>query len=130
MENTRSSNFILPYCKFRTHTDFIHYLHRDLNPTNIIYQTNHVKFIDWDMAYPGYREDDVAMSLICLLDNCAKGDEIFWANKFLFGYHKIFSQSWVSLQSEILRAAIAIAGLRQAVAGWLQIKETRAQVIG
>jgi serine/threonine protein kinase len=112
------ANFLLPYCKFRTHTDFIHYLHRDLNPTNIIYQPNHIRFIDWDMAYPGFREDDVAMSLICLLDNCANGDEIVWANKFLFGYQKIFPQSWVSLQSEILRAAIAVSGLRQAVAGW------------
>ena len=109
---------LLPLTFNRPHTGKIHYIHRDLNPGNVLVTTKGACIIDWNMTHFNYREDDVAMTICCLCDNCEDNIETTIASKFLEGYYSIIREDWCELNHPILKAAIAIAGLRQAVSGW------------
>lgn len=109
---------ILGLSQYRERTDPVHYIHRDLNPSNVLRTSENVYLIDWEMAYGGHREDDVAMAICCLADLCETGEEKDLANGFLEGYRQALAVAWAELEHPVLRSAIALAGLRQAVAGW------------
>ena len=117
-ELNSTASLLLPLTKSRENTNMAHYLHRDLNPNNVIAYEGSLKIIDWDMNHPGFREDDLAMSLICLMDKCEYGQEQIFAETFLSGYKKVLPAEWASLEHNIFRSAIALASLRQGVAGW------------
>ncbi|MEA2173470.1 MAG: hypothetical protein QOD00_1062 [Blastocatellia bacterium] len=114
----RLAGRLLPHTKRREHTSPARYIHRDLNPTNLLKAADGVRLIDWEMAHGGHAEDDVAMSLCCLADGCREGEEAAIALEFLKGYGTAAPAQWLSLDHPALRAAVALAGLRQAVAGW------------
>lgn len=109
---------VLPLSQYRERTEPVHYIHRDLNPENVLKAGERAYLIDWEMAYGGHREDDVAMAICCLADSCEAGKEREIAINFLKGYRQTSSAAWTVLEHPVLRSAIALAGLRQAVAGW------------
>lgn len=100
------------------------YIHRDLNPGNIIKSFSYIYLIDWDMTYGGYIEDDVAMSICCLgtLEFGQISSLISHCDEFLRGYRLQNDVDWASRESSILISAIALAGLRQGVSGWFSDK--------
>jgi len=109
---------LLPAARYREHTEPVHYIHRDLNPMNVLKGARGVRILDWEMAYGGHREDDVAMAICCLADSSVAGSEEGIATEFLAGYRISLPTPWATLSHPLLRSAIALAGLRQAVAGW------------
>ena len=108
---------------YRPHTEPVHYIHRDLNPGNILKTSSGVYLIDWDMSHGGHREDDVAMS-ICCLASMVEGEKTFssFCKEFLNGYRRRIPAEWAVYNSPTMVSAIALAGLRQAVSGWFSDK--------
>ena len=109
---------LLPHTLNRVHTLPVHYIHRDLNPDNSIPTENGVCLIDWEMTCGGHREDDVAMTICCFADSESASHEDKIAADFLEGYRQALPVPWADLSHPVLRSSIALAGLRQAVAGW------------
>jgi len=102
----------------------IQYVHRDLNPGNIIKSKEYVYLIDWDMAYGGYIVDDIAMSICCLGAVAIEQGESLTRHckDFLIGYMSENQVKWDDKDSSELVSAIALAGLRQGVSGWFSDK--------
>ena len=116
------AKYLLSKITIRNHTNLVHYIHRDMNPSNVINTKNGVFLIDWDMAHGGYRIDDVAMAICCLAqqdDTCLLMD---FYSEFIEGYRQYIRVDWADCSSAELLSAIALAGLRQAVAGWFTDK--------
>lgn len=105
---------------YGTKRNKVQYIHRDLNPDNILKDSKNIYLIDWDMAYGGYIQDDVAMSICCLAPLAQEyGRSLMEHCKdFLRGYNIYNDQDWSTLYSQELISAIALAGLRQGVSGW------------
>lgn len=105
-------------------TEHIQYIHRDINPNNIIKSPQYTYLIDWDMAHGGYIQDDVAMSICCLgalAQESGVGLESHCRN-FLDGYREHNNVDWANSKSEVMISAVALAGLRQGVSGWFSDK--------
>ncbi|MDF2943092.1 MAG: Phosphotransferase enzyme family [Herbinix sp.] len=117
------SKLLLDTITCRPHTNPVHYIHRDLNPGNIIKSDSGVYIIDWDMTHGGHREDDVAMSLCCLANITNSNFEaLSFCREFLNGYRKQINADWAIIDSPVMISSIALAGLRQAVSGWFSDK--------
>lgn len=104
----------------RKESEHAQYIHRDLNPNNIIKSPQYTYLIDWDMAYGGYIQDDVAMSICCLGPMAQERGISLESHceNFLNGYKEHNNVERVYLESEVLISAVALAGLRQGVSGW------------
>lgn len=98
------------------------YIHRDLNPTNIIKTNNGLNIIDWDMAHGGYCIDDLAMSICCLAPYKNNESLLDFYFEFINGYRQYKNKEWICTYEKNIIPAIAIAGLRQAVGGWFTDK--------
>jgi len=114
------SSKLIDLCKKNYRTP-MHLLHRDLNPSNIKTVKSKLQIIDWDLSHVGYREDDIAMSLICLLDDVDK-NFIKLAEAFFEGYKSVINYEWLGLKDQNIISSIALSGLRQAVSGWYSDK--------
>ncbi len=99
--------------------DPIQYVHRDLHPCNILKVRKHIWLIDWEMSYGGTVIDDVAMTVCLLCDNRPPSTWKPIARSFLAAYRKESGAVWADLTNSRLQAAIAVAGLRQGIAGWI-----------
>lgn len=100
------------------HTEPAHTIHRDLNAGNVVGTPDGLRLLDWDMAHGGHREDDVAMCLLFLADECGVQGIEDRAAAWLAGYRGVIAADWAELGHPVLRSALAVAGLRQAVGGW------------
>lgn len=109
---------LLPLTRTRPRTEPITWLHRDLSPGNIVKTPLGPALIDWDMAHPGHGEDDVAMALCTLADGAAAGEDVEMAAAFLAAYAAESGAPWAQPGHPVVTSAVALAGLRQAVAGW------------
>lgn len=115
----RSASQLLPLTVNRDHTAQSHYIHRDLGLSNTVRTQSAIALIDWDMAHAGYAIDDLAMTISCLgADFLGKVHPCQLASEVLEGYAHANAASRVGLAQPEFISAIALAGLRQAVAGW------------
>lgn len=93
-----------------------HYVHRDLHPGNVVAGADGPCLVDWDLAHVGSAVDDLAMTA-CMWAAESPGPPDETAGRVLAGYSEQAGVAY-TLRQPVMRAAIALAGLRQGVAAW------------
>lgn len=109
---------LLPYAARPPRADALQLVHRDLHRNNVVRAGDGIKLIDWDMAHLGRVDDDLAATVCCVVADSP--DEAITADaaSLVGAYRSRTGAAWADLEHPALRAAIALAGLRQGVAGW------------
>ncbi len=109
---------LLPFCARSPSPDPAQYVHRDASPANTIpLPGGRACLIDWDMAHPGLPVDDLAMA-VCMISDRESASLEEASEQFVAGYRAEVPYDWADLEHPSFRAALALAGLRQAGAGW------------
>jgi aminoglycoside phosphotransferase (APT) family kinase protein len=93
-------------------------VHRDLHRNNVLRSTDGILLLDWDMSHVGRTDDDLATTVCCVVADSDPADRSADAARLVAAYREETGVDWALLEHPRLRASIALAGLRQGVAGW------------
>lgn len=107
---------LLPHARRTKVPGPCHYVHRDLHPGNVFASKHGPCLVDWDLAHAGSAVDDLAMTAVMWAAESA-GPPRRVAQDILAGYNAVSGRDY-TLGSEVVRPAIALAGLRQGIAAW------------